>query len=137
MELALVSSADSLTDIFPELEAFLKEEIMYVTVNSFYAPSALEIPLQVKECLDRKLIFVFLIVKKETADHAIMKEKLLDIEMNPKCESQIAIGIEIYEDKEDADSEKEELVQKWGNYILDRLYHEEKFKPGYEAGAGK
>lgn len=134
MEIALISSADSLTDIFPEMEKFIKEEIMYVDVRSFYTPSTLEIPLLVKDCLDKKLIFVFLIAPKETPDHAIMKEKLLEIEMNPECESQIAIGIEIAESKEHAESEKEDLVQKWGNYILDRLYHEEKFKPGYEAG---
>lgn len=135
MEIALVTSAESEIDILPELGRLLQGEIANTKVQIFYSPTTLEIPVLVKGLTEFDFVFVFLLVEKEAKDIAIVKEKVLGLEM--RFGMKVAIAVETFEDADEIEASKDALVKKWGKYILDRLFHAEKFRPGYGKGAEK
>ncbi len=143
MNIALLTTAESMLDILPELSEFLRSEIINAEVGIHYLPTLLEVPAGIKSMRDYDLVVFFHMYYYDDYRLEELTEKLMGLEM--ELGIKIILAAERSEDEELSEgealeAEKKSLVAKWGRYILDRLFHEEKFKPGYvpeEEGGGE
>ena len=132
MEIALISSKDSLVDIIGQLKKYLEKEIMNIEVVAEYAESALEIPKVAKNFRGCKLILIFAMLEKGNYKLATIAKYLVDFEM--KSDSKVILALEEYLEKEgepDLDELKESLYKKYRKLIMETLYSKEQLK---EAG---
>ncbi len=136
MKISFISCSEQEIDFLPELEEFLVNEVMGLETETFYVPTVLDIPLQAKQVSSNSdLVFTLYSFEKEDKRISLVLEKLLKIELDSN--TRIVKAIEETEEseiltEEDVQKEKERLVKKWGETIINLIHFPEKFKPGFE-----
>lgn len=134
--IALITSSEQPVSLFAELAEALHAESKELEFEEFYVPTALDIPMQAKQCSDFDLVFAFyLFDKEEEFKVRILLEGLIKAEL----ENNVKI-IKAVEEFEGIDSEQElqelkhDLVEKWSQIVLGVLFDPEAFKPQDSVG---
>ncbi len=132
MHIFLVSDSKTGINFFPQLEQFLRRRIVDADIDTMFLPFPEDIPAAVSSVQgEADLVFVFVLYEELDYKIKALLDKLIEIEMEGKTRvikvieesglgSLDSIGLE---------HEKDNLAEKWGQFILDYLFKPEKFKP--------
>ena len=132
MKIFLVSDSKTPINFFPLLENELKQKIADLDLGTVFVPFPEDIPAAVNEVLDEAdLVFVFVLYEEMSFKIQSLLSKLIDLDMKGKTKIVKVIEEDDLENNSSTqlEEEKEKLAEKWGQFILNRLFKPEKFKP--------
>jgi len=136
LKILFLSDSGSGVNIFPEMEEKLAGEIADLDIDAEFVPGKLDLP---RKALSRanefELIFVLCLHEEKDPEVDILKEKLVDVELQagtPIIKAIEESGAEEIESEDQRAMEKEALTEKWSEFLLNYLFHPDKFVP--EAG---
>ena len=131
MKISFIGCKESGVNIFPALAKSLSKKISGLELEERFVPTFDDMPLVAEECAaESDFIFVFALVESEE-QATYLKDKLIDVEI--KTETRILKAVE--EDtlsstsEEDYDLQKEEIVKKNTDLIVNILFNEREFEP--------
>lgn len=135
MKVSLISDSESGVNIFPALREKLGEEVADLKFEEAFVPNHLDLPHKALELAENSdLLFVFSLYPKNDFSVEILLEKLVDLELQTGKKIIKAVEeLDLEELKEaELDEELTALAEKWSTFILNYLYHPEKFIPETE-----
>jgi len=128
-----LSDFESGINIFPELEEKLLEEIADFEIEAEFVPSKLDLPMKAySRAQDFDLIFVLCLHPEKDSEAGILKEKLVEVELKTGVPIIKAIEVSEIDEIESEDEllmEKDALVEKWFQHLINYLFHPDKFVP--------
>jgi len=131
MKISFIGCKENGVDIFPALAKSLSKKISGLELEERFVPAFEDMPLVAEECaVESDFIFAFALVGSEE-QASYIKDKLIDVEI--KTETRILKAVE--EDsmsntnEENYDEQKEELVKKYTDLIVNILFNEREFEP--------
>jgi len=129
-----LSDSESGINIFPELEEKLLAEIADLDSEQEFVPSKLDLPRKAQSrAQDFDLIFVLCLHGENDPEVRILKEKLVDVELQsgvPIIKAIEESDIDEIESEDQRALEKDALIEKWGQHLINYLFHSDKFVPG-------
>jgi len=133
MKISFLSDSESGVNIFPELADKLREEVADIETDEVFVPRKEDIPKKAMElCQETDLVFVLCLYPEPSSRYETILSKLIDVEL--KTGISIAKAFE-QSDIFDLDApeeialEKEALAKKWGDYLVNLLFHQDHFVP--------
>ena len=145
MPIMLVSSSEAGINFFPEMIERLSAEISDGDFQYFFAPTDLDIPMQVKEVIaSAELVFVFMRHDENDWKQRFVLEKLVDLELEHnvkivkalegrESESFNILDFPVPSESNPVLSGKSELAEKWSTYLLRVLFEPDSFNPEPES----
>ncbi len=139
MNIFLVSDSKTPINFFTGLEGFLKKKVAGLDVHLVFVPFPEDVPAAVSAVLgEADLVFVFVLYAEMNFKIQSLLSNLVDLDMRDDT-----IIVKVVEeddlpslDQERLVQEKEKLVQKWGQFILERLFKPGSFKPKDRSSGG-
>lgn len=137
MRIFLVSDSKTGINFFPQLEGLLRARIADAEIEQVFVPFPEDVPAAVNNILEEAdLVFVFVLYEELDYKVKMLTEKLVDIDM--KSETKIVKAVEeTWIDTVEPmlmEQEKEKLAEKWADFIVDRLFKPDSFKPKEKQG---
>ncbi|MFA4907331.1 MAG: hypothetical protein WC602_03610 [archaeon] len=147
MQIMLISSNEAGINFFPEMIERLSAEVSDADFQYFFAPTDLDIPMQVKEVIaSAELVFVFMRHDENDWKQRFVLEKLVDLELehnvkivkaleSRESESFSILDFPVPSESNPVLSGKSELAEKWSAYLLRILFEPDSFNPEPESEA--
>jgi len=132
MHIFLVSDSKTGINFFPELEGFLSKKIAGLDLDTVFVPFPEDIPATVGAVKgDADLVFVFVLYEELDFKIQALLNKLMELEMEGGAPIIKVIEESEYENLSPTRmrEEKQKLAEKWGQFILNRLFKPDSFKP--------
>ncbi len=123
MRIALVASRENEVDIFPALKKSLMSKAAGLEFEEFFAPGPDNIPAAAARAAETAdLVFVLVLFEEASDDIAMLKEKLVDVEISSgktilKCVQELEL-----ERDDQKDEYVQELSEKWTEKIINALF---------------
>ena len=133
MKVFLISDSKTRINFFPELSDMLAEKIADAETEIVFVPFPEDIPAKAKEAIeseDAELVFVFSAFKKIDFRTELVLSKLIDVELQTGKKIIKILqkkSFELFSGQNE--NAKQELAQKWCDFIIDYMYKPELFAP--------
>lgn len=132
MKVFLISDSKTRINFFHELSDLLAEKIADVETEVSFVPFPEDIPARAKEAIESEeaeFVFVFSACKKLDFRAEILLSKLIDVELQTGKKIIKIVQKKTFELFAQGENGKQELAQKWCDFIIDYLYKPELFEP--------
>jgi hypothetical protein len=139
MHIFLVSDSKTPVNFFPELSDFLKKKVAGLEVSEIFVPFPEDVPAAVSAVLgEADLVFVFVLYEEMDFKVQSLLNNLIELDMK---DDTIIVKVVEEDDlpsfsQDGLAEEKQKLVDKWGQLILDRLFKPDSFKPKERPSGG-
>jgi len=130
MRVLLVSDSNTGINFFPLLEAILRKKVAGIDVRQVFVPFPEDIPAAAsREQKDAALVFVFVLFEEMDFKIEALMNKLMDLEIKSKKRIIKAVEEDWVGGMDEIrlEQEKNNLAEKWAEFILDSLFRPEKF----------